>query len=133
MSTEVREMEKKEAVLQQPENTRNHKVFIPRADIFENQESIVVLADMPGVDDKSVDITLDRNILTINGFVVPEAPAGYTLAYSEYAIGDYRRVFTLSNEIDRERIQARVKNGVLRLTLPKSKAVQPKKIVVKAE
>lgn len=134
MTTNVSEYKKEEVDLQpMPEHTRNRRLFVPRADIFESKDAITVLADMPGVDQSNVDIILDRNILTITGTVNPETPSGYSLAYSEYAVGDFRRVFTLSNEIDREGIEASVRNGVLRLTLPKSKAALPKKITVRAE
>ena len=81
----------------------------------------------------SLDITLDQNILTIHGLVEPPEFPGYSLNYAEYAVGDYRRVFALSNEIDREGIQATVKNGVLKLVLPKSKRAMPKTIAVQSE
>lgn len=133
MANEVHEMEKVEAPMQQsPENTRPRKIYVPKADIIESNDNIVVLADMPGVDQDSVDITLEKNVLTLQGFVHSNSIPNHTLAYSEYGIGDYRRVFTLSNEIDRSGIEATVSNGVLRLTLPKSKDVLPKKIAVKA-
>lgn len=133
MSTQVRDVEKKEMVPHTAEHTRARKVFTPRADIYESGDSIFVLADMPGVDENHLEIMLEKNILTITGFVEPAIPGGYTLAYAEYAVGDYKRVFTLSNEIDRDRIEATVKNGVLKLQLPKSKAVQARKISVRAE
>lgn len=133
MANEMQELDKVEAsTMQSPENTRPRKIYVPKADIFESSESIVVLADMPGVDQDSVDIMLEKNILTINGHVPFKPIPDHTLVYSEYGIGDYRRVFTLSNEIDREGIEASVDNGVLRLTLPKSKNVLPKKITVKS-
>jgi HSP20 family molecular chaperone IbpA len=127
-------MENKESGLQQlADSVRTRRTFIPRADIWESADAICLLADMPGVDESKVDITLEKNILTIIGSVEPEVPQGYKLAYSEYGIGDYKRVFTLSNEIDKEGIEASVKNGVLKLRLPKSKEVLPKKIAIKAE
>ncbi len=132
MANEIKELEKQEAHPEQTaENTRSRRLYLPRADIYESADKIVVYADMPGVDEKSIDITLEKNVLTINGFVESTAPAGYTLAYAEYNTGDYRRAFTLSNEIDREHIDATVTNGVLKLTLPKSKQATPRKITVK--
>ncbi len=133
MASEVQEVEKQEAPTQQsPENTRPRKIYIPKADIFESKDRIIVVADMPGVDQDSVDITLEKNVLTISGHVHPNPVADHALVYAEYGIGDYRRVFTLSNEIDRNGIEATVNNGVLRLTLPKSKDILPKKINVRA-
>ncbi len=114
------------------ERTREGRVFIPRSDIYELDDQIVIVADLPGADEKSVDITLEKNILTINALVDPVVPQGYTLAYGEYETGDYQRSFRLSNEIDRENIQASLKDGVLRLYLPKAKEAQLRKISVKA-
>jgi len=134
MSEQMQTVEKREA--QAPEGAeriRPRKMFMPRADIFESGESIVILADMPGVDEKSVDITLEKNVLTITGTVEPLVPQGHELAYAEYEVGDYQRVFTLTDEVDREGITAAVKNGVLKLTLPKAAVARTRKITVKAE
>lgn len=115
------------------EQTRPQKLYTPATDIYETQEQLVLLADMPGVKQEGVDITIEQNILTIYGHVEqPEFP-GYELSYAEYGMGSYRRVFVLSNEIDRDGIQASVKNGVLKLVLPKSKRAIPRKITVQAE
>lgn len=114
------------------ERTTARAVFRPRVDIIENDQSIVLLVDMPGVDENSTDITLEKNVLTIRGTVDTPGPDGFRLAYAEYEIGDYERTFTLSDEIDQNKIDASVKDGVLRLTLPKSERMQAKKIAVKA-
>ncbi|HPC86953.1 MAG TPA: Hsp20/alpha crystallin family protein [Smithellaceae bacterium] len=114
------------------ERIRNVKTFLPRVDIYENKDSLFLLADMPGVDEKTVDIELEKNILTITGRVENGHVGDATMLYSEYEIGDYERVFTLSDEIDRDKIVATVKNGVLRLELPKAEKVKPKKIAIKA-
>ena len=114
------------------ERTRTGKLFLPAVDIYETADAVVLLADMPGVDENSVDITLEKNILTIYGRVEPQQPAGHNLAYSEYNIGDYHRSFSISNEIDWEHIEGTVKGGVLRLTLPKTGPAQTKKISVKS-
>ncbi len=115
------------------EQAKERAVFVPRTDIYESQEHLLVLTDMPGVKLEDVDITLEHNILTIEGKVEEPKFKGYNLTYSEYATGDYKRVFTLSNEIDREGIQASIKNGVLKLSLPKSKRATAKKITVQAQ
>jgi len=128
-----KEMQKREASSPvETERTTARKVFIPRVDICETKDAIVLLADMPGVDEKSIDITLEKNVLTLLGRVEPETYEGYRAAYVEYAAGDYERAFTLSDEIDRDRIDASVKNGVLRLTLPKAEPVKLRKINVKS-
>jgi HSP20 family protein len=114
----------------QVEHTRSTNLYTPDVDILEKDESIIVLADMPGVDESSVDITLEKDVLSIYARVEPEVPEKHQLLHAEYGVGDYQRSFTISNEIDRERIEATVKNGVLRLILPKAKAVQTRKITV---
>ena len=86
------------------ERIRNVKVFAPRVDIYENKDSLFLLADMPGVDEKTVDIELEKNVLTITGRVDNGRIHDATMMYSEYEIGDYERVFTLSDEIDRAQI-----------------------------
>lgn len=130
---ERKEVLKKEADLQKGiERTRSRKVYTPATDIFERKDDIIVTADMPGVDEKSIEVTLEKNILTIYGKVEPEIPEKHRLALSEYGIGDYHRVFTISNEIDRDRIKAEVRNGVLRLVLPKAESAKTRKIPVTA-
>lgn len=107
------------------------RTFTPAVDIFERQSDIVLVADMPGVDEKSVDITVEKNVLAISGTVGAAAELeGYKLVYSEYGVGDYKRAFTLSDEVDRERITASVKNGVLTLVLPKAEAAKSRRIEV---
>ncbi|MFX1355495.1 MAG: Hsp20/alpha crystallin family protein [Promethearchaeota archaeon] len=113
------QVQEKEEVESATERTRDRIAFVPRADIYETDEAIFLLADMPGVDEKSVDITLEKGELTINGYVEPVQPEGYALTYAEYRVGDYQRSFALSNRIDQEKIEATLKNGVLRLRLPK--------------
>lgn len=100
-------------------------------DIFETDEEIHVVADIPGADENSIEITLEKNVLTIDADVQVEKPEDYSLTYAEYGIGSFRRKFNISNEIDQEKIVAQVKDGVLKLVLPKSKKVT-QKISVKA-
>jgi HSP20 family protein len=129
---QIQDTEKQEIAESGAERTRDRLAFVPRVDIYETDENVVVVADVPGVDEESMDITLEKNVLTINGYVEPVQPEGYSLAYAEYRVGDYERSFTLSNEIDQDNIEATLKNGVLTLHLPK---VGPttKKIAVKAK
>ena len=113
------------------EPTRPRKAFVPRADIVETPGALLVTVDMPGVDEAAVDITVDRNLLALHGTAAAAPPAGYTLAYAEYEMGDWHREFVLPDEVKRDAIQAILKNGVLRLTLPK--ADPARKIQVRAE
>jgi HSP20 family protein len=107
-------------------------VFLPPADIYETKESLVVLAEMPGVAADGVDISLERRVLTIRGHSAANDHRGYQRVYDEYADGDYERVFTLSENIDRDRIEATLKDGVLQLVLPKAEAAKARKIELKA-
>lgn len=128
---QVQATEKQEIDQSEAERTRPGLAFVPRVDIFETIDHIGIVCDMPGVSKSAVDVTLEKNVLTINGYVKDETPQGYNLAYAEYRVGDYHRKFTVSNEIDQDNIEATMNAGVLRLRLPK---VGPKtrKIAVKA-
>jgi HSP20 family molecular chaperone IbpA len=128
----LQETEKRQVAESDAERTRDRLAFVPRADIYSTEDEIVVVADMPGVDENSVDITLENNVLTIDGYVEPAQPEGRSLAYAEYRVGDYQRAFTLSDQIDRDGIEATVKDGVLRLHLPKVTEAKVKKIAIKA-
>ena len=124
--------------LQKTENTaateriRNVKTFVPRVDIYETKDALYLIADMPGVDEQTVDVELEKNILTITGRVENGRVKDYSLVFSEYEVGDYERTFTLSDEIDKDKIKATVRQGVLRLELPKAEKVKPKKIKIDA-
>lgn len=116
----------------QTERAQQTPVFTPRVDIRETETALILVADMLGIDESSVTIDLEGSELTIRGTFVPKAPEGYQLTYQEYMSGDYERSFTLGDTIDREHIKAVVKDGMLRLTLPKAKAAQPRRIAVQA-
>jgi HSP20 family molecular chaperone IbpA len=130
---QVQDMEKQEvATVEGVERTRARKAYVPRVDIYETDEAIFAVADMPGINEKSVEITLEKNVLTIDGYVEPEDSDKYSLAYAEYEVGDYHRSFKLSNEIDQGKIEATVNNGVLHLTMPKVGEAKTRKISVKS-
>lgn len=114
------------------ERARNRTVYRPAVDIIETPDGVTVLAEMPGVDESETDVTLEKNVLTIRGTVQPVEPEGFSPVYAEYGVGDYERSFRLSEEIDRDGIEATVRDGVLRLHLPKVKEAMPQKIAVAA-
>ncbi|MHB8135844.1 MAG: Hsp20/alpha crystallin family protein [Anaerolineaceae bacterium] len=135
MTEELRktESQKDEMVEQeQVERTRETRLFMPRVDIYETKENIYLVADIPGADQDSIDITLEKNILSIDARVASEKPTDYSLTYAEYGIGDFSRKFTLSNEVEKEGIVAVVKDGVLSLTLPKAGPAKTQRISVKS-
>jgi HSP20 family protein len=114
------------------EQTRPGPVFTPLVDIFETDREITLLADMPGVKAKDLSIDLHEDVLTLAGGVdAPEAKDEVDLN-REYRTGKYYRQFTLSEVIDQAKIEAELKEGVLRLKLPKVERAKPRKIKVKA-
>ena len=134
MSTQTQALEQKApTALATPERPAARRVFSPRADVYETPEEIVVVAEMPGVSEESLDITLEQRELTIRGTTAATTPEGYRLIYSEYGEGNYERRFVLADTIDRNGIAANLKNGVLQLRLPKVKEALARKIPVKAE
>lgn len=128
------EVQKQEEVpADEMERTRSRRSFIPKADIYETEKEIIVLADIPGANEETVDVTLEKNVLSINAYIEPAIPSGFDIAYAEYEEGDYQRSFRLSNEIDRNKIEAIVSGGVLRLRLPKFQEAATKKIAIKTK
>ncbi|MDR2442609.1 MAG: Hsp20/alpha crystallin family protein [Deltaproteobacteria bacterium] len=114
------------------ETTSGGPRFSPLVDIWENDQGLTVIADMPGVAADGLNIDLRDNVLTILGKVVEDKTERKIIS-REYEIGDYFRQFSLSEQIDQEKITAAVKDGVLTLTLPKLAPAQPRKITVVSE
>jgi HSP20 family protein len=111
---------------QQP---RREEYVAPQVNIFENKEGYVLEAEMPGVSKEGLEVTVEDNEITIVGRRSTETAPGQTLFRERHA-ADYRRVFELDPAIDTSKISARVEQGVLTLTLPKSEKVKPRKILV---
>ena len=122
-----------ETQAQRVERPRRRAVFSPPIDIIETSEEIILRADLPGVEESSIDCTLEAGVLTLRASSRETIPSNMRLIDSEYVPGDFERVFALSEEIDQERIRASVKNGVLDLHLPKSKAAHARKIQISSE
>jgi HSP20 family molecular chaperone IbpA len=115
----------------EPANSGGMPTLVPPTDIFETKDAVIMLLDVPGADPDSLDVTLDKRELTIAARTMATSPQGCALVYAEYEFGNYERSFTLSDEIDGERIDAAFKDGVLRLNLPKISPAPAKKIAVK--
>ena len=107
-------------------------MYVPQVDILESETAITLLVDMPGVADDGVDVTIEKNLLTVKGTVLDQTVSDHSLAYSEYGVGDYERSFTISNEVDRVGVEAVLKNGVLKLVLPKAKQALSHKVTVRS-
>lgn len=102
------------------EKAREKYQFVPLTDIYETDDAINIVASMPGIDEKSVEVTVENDIISIYGKVAEQKPSGMKLIYSEYVVGDYRRSFEIGDSIDKEKISASVRNGELHVVLPKS-------------
>jgi HSP20 family protein len=129
MSTTTQNEVQKQPAREQQENGANRGYLSPQVNIAETKDGYVVEAEMPGVNKDSLEVLLEGNELTLIGhrkFDVPNAE----LLYRESATRDFRRSFVLDPAIDTGRINARMENGVLTLTLPKSEQVKPRKVVV---
>ena len=114
------------------EQIRQGLVFTPAVDIFETDKEITLLADMPGVKAGDLNIDLHENVLTLDGDVKSPEGANEVDVIREYRTGKYYRQFTLSQVIDQAKIDAELKEGVFRLSLPKIEAAKPRQIAVKA-
>jgi HSP20 family protein len=113
------------------ELTRDVVTYVPRVDIMENDDEIVLFADMPGVDKDNLDIQFEDRQLTIHGKVEPRQPE-MNFVGGEYGIGDFYRTFSIGESINVEEITAEIKHGVLSLHLPKAESAKPRKIEVTA-
>jgi HSP20 family protein len=115
-----------------PEQTRTGPVYSPAVDIFENDGSITLLADMPGVKPSDLEIDLRENVLTLTGRVTPTGASKESNVLREYRPGTFFRQFTLSEAIDQPKIDAQLTDGVLRLELPKVAKARPRQITVRS-
>jgi HSP20 family protein len=116
-----------------PEQTRPGPVYTPATDIFENEHTITVLADMPGVKASDLKIDLRENVLTLTGRVtLPESSNAWDVL-REFRPGTFLRQFTLSETIDQAKIDAKLADGVLRLELPKLERAKPRQITIRTE
>jgi HSP20 family protein len=119
-----RELDKKE------EGTIPVRVFVPTADIYETQDALKVVLEMPGVEKGNVDVHVEDGILNVEGRLDLTKYQGLQPLYTEYNIGHYSRSFRLSNKINQDKIGAELKEGVLSLTLPKVEEAKPRTIQV---
>lgn len=120
----------KQELATKEEKTAPGRYFIPATDIFETDEALTVILEMPGVQKPNVDVALENNVLKVDGQIKFSDYEGMEPVYTEYNIGHYTRSFTLSNKIDRDKISAQLEDGVLTLTLPKGKDALPRRIAL---
>jgi len=128
-SQALQSQEKKELV-SKDETTVPVRYFVPITDIFETEDALTVVMEVPGVDREAIDITTENDVLKIAAKIDPAKYEGMEPLYTEYNIGHFARSFTLSNKIDQQQISAKLEDGVLTLTLKKAKEAVPRKISV---
>jgi HSP20 family protein len=128
-SQALQPQEKKELV-SKDEQTVPVRYFVPTTDIFETEDALTVVMEVPGVNKEAVDISVENEVLKIEAKIDPSKYDGMEPLYTEYNVGHFARSFTLSNKIDREKISANLEDGVLTLTLKKAKEATPRKISV---
>ncbi len=120
----------KQELAAKEETTTPGRTFIPAADIYETDTALTLVLEMPGVERKDVEVSLENDMLRVQGRIDFAKYEGMEPVYTEYNVGNYARAFRLSNKIDQEGIAAQVQDGVLTLTLPKAKELQPRKIPI---
>lgn len=130
MTSQQLQVQDKREVQKAEESTVPARAFLPTTDIFETKDALMVVMEMPGVPKEGIDVSLDSNVLSVNGEIDFSKYENMQPVYTEYNIGHYRRRFSLSNAIDAEKISATMTDGVLTLTLPKAEAAKPRKIAI---
>ena len=110
--------------------TADNRFLVPRVDVLEDEAGITLLADLPGVPKEQLELKVDGDSLLIEGQVMPGTPDRLEPVYAEVRVPRYRRVFTLSRELDPSRIEANLKDGVLNLRIPKKANAQPRRVSI---
>jgi HSP20 family protein len=131
VSTQELQVQRKRELEQAQEATIPARVFVPPADIYETQEALTVILEMPGVEKSNVEVRVEDGVLNVAGRLDLSKYHGLQPLYTEYNIGHYARSFQLSSKIDQSRIAAELKDGVLSLTLPKAEEAKPRSIEVR--
>jgi HSP20 family protein len=132
MNTRQTAIEKRESQLPQAERIRAGRTYVPSVDIVEEQDRMLLIADVPGATPENVDISYERGLLTIHARVKPrQDPKKTNYLLREYGVGDFHRSFEIGEGIDASKIEAEMHDGVLTVHLPKAAELLPRKITVK--
>ncbi|MBK8113962.1 MAG: Hsp20/alpha crystallin family protein [Candidatus Accumulibacter sp.] len=113
------------------ETTADEAALLPPVDVVEDASGITLYADLPGVPKEKLNLHVEADTLTIEGEIDLEMPGGMEASHAEVSLPRYRRVFTLSKELDASKVSAEFRNGVLKLAIPKAEHAQPRKVEVK--
>ncbi len=112
------------------EKTKPGKFYVPETDIYETDEALVVVMDMPGVEKQNIDIKVEKNVLSVEGQIDFGKYEDVKPVYTEYNVGHFSRSFSISRDIDSANISAKIEDGVLTLHLPRVKEAAPRRIEV---
>jgi HSP20 family molecular chaperone IbpA len=112
------------------EATKPTRAFVPSADIYESENTLTVVLEMPGVSKENVDVNVEDGVLTVEGRIEFSQYERLQPVYSEYNVGPYRRSFQISNQIDHSKIAAQMRDGIMTLELPKVETAKPRRIQV---
>jgi HSP20 family molecular chaperone IbpA len=126
------EMTVKQEIGSRHEHTRAGRTYAPNVEIRETEDAIWLWADLPGVDEESVDVNVDGGMLSVRADVKADDYADLTPVYTEYNVGRFERRFRLSTEVDPDHIEARLRDGVLELQLPKAEEARPRRIPIES-
>jgi HSP20 family protein len=124
------EIQQKKEVVSKEEKTTPARYFVPQTDIYESDEALTVVMEMPGVQRRNIDVRVENDVLRVEGRIDPANYEGLEPLYTEYNVGHFARAFTLSNKIDQEHIEAHLEDGALTLTLKKAKGALPRRITI---
>jgi HSP20 family protein len=122
------EVQEKKELVSKEEKTVPTKYYIPAADIYETDDALNVILEVPGVEKNKLNISLENDVLKIDAQIDFAKYEGFEPVYTEYNVGHFQRAFTLSSKIDQDKITAELNDGVLTLTLKKSKQATPRQI-----
>jgi HSP20 family protein len=131
MTEKKMQLKEKQEVERAGEPTRPERYYVPSVDIYETQDAVTILAEMPGVGKEGVEIDLEDGTLTIKGFRTDQKNEGETMLLQEFESGSYMRKFSVAETIDQGKIEAKMADGILTLVLPKVEPAKPRKIEVK--
>jgi HSP20 family protein len=129
-ATQALEVQNKKELVSKEEKTVPARYYVPATDIYETEDALTVVMEVPGVERKDIDINLERDVIRVEAHIDPAKYEGLDPLYTEYNVGHFARSFTLSGKIDQQQIGAQLEDGVLTLTLRKAKDAMPRRIEI---
>lgn len=124
------QVQEKKELAGKEEKTVPARYYVPTTDVYETEDALTVVLEMPGVEKKDLDVRLENDVLRIEGRIDFTKYQGLEPLYTEYSVGHFGRAFTLSSKIDQEQISAQLEDGVLTPTLKKSREAMPRRIAI---